>query len=327
MSIRPSGRAVKLSMKGLLVLLLAGCQFDGRQMVAAMSDAMRQDDDLNETISESSADEGATGVESAADEVAVDDANPEMTSDQGEGLASDDSNLEQAQPSGLGRDQSKGSPRPPWNSPYEVYGDRYIVKETSRRYREVGIASWYGKKFQGRKTSNGEIFDMNAISAAHKTLPIPTMVRVTNLDNGQKIDVRINDRGPFHDDRILDLSYAAAKALGFSDQGTAPVVVEALDALNYPGEAATPKKAPNIDLQAGAFQAKSSADKLKRDIETTFMLQRLNAKVRVLESELEAEVKLHKVWIGPILSTNREAMISTILSQMGLAKPVKVVAN
>ena len=153
------------------------------------------------------------------------------------------------------------------------------------------------------------------------------MVRVTNLDNGQKIDVRINDRGPFHDDRILDLSYAAAKELGFSDQGTAPVVVEALDALNYPGEAATPKKAPNIYLQAGAFQAKSSADKLKRDIETTFMLQRLNAKVRVLESELEAEVKLHKVWIGPILSTSREAMISTILSQMGLAKPVKVVAN
>ena len=100
---------------------------------------------------------------------------------------------------------------------------------------------------------------------------------------------------------------------------SSPVVVEALDALNYPGEAATLKKAPNIYLQAGAFQAKSSADKLKRDIETTFMLQRLNAKVRVLESELEAEVKLHKVWIGPILSTNREAMISTILSQMGLA--------
>ena len=194
-----------------------------------------------------------------------DDANPEMTSDQGEcGLHLMMPTLVRARALSSSKDWSrdptaKREPRPettPWNSPYEVYGDRYVVKE----YKSKGIGKsashpGMGKKFQGRKTSNGEIFDMHAMSAAHKTLPIPTMVRVTNLDNGQKIDVRVNDRGPFHDDRILDLSYAAAKALGFSEQGTAPVVVEALDAVNYPDELVGPKKAPNVYLQAGAFQS------------------------------------------------------------------------
>ena len=218
--------------------------------------------------------------------------------------------------------------RPPWNSPYEVFGDRYEVKKSSLGYVEVGIASWYGQKFQGRKTSNGEIFDMNLASAAHKSLPIPTMVRVTNLDNGKKIQVRVNDRGPFHDDRIIDLSFAAAKALGFSTQGTAPVVVEAIDALNYPDKAQKQKPAgPKIYLQAGAFQSIQSAQNLKRDIEANLMLQRLKAVVRVLESEFEKDSTLHKVWIGPIQTTKTEAAVTRILVQMGLAKPVKVVAN
>jgi hypothetical protein len=105
------------------------------------------------------------------------------------------------------------------------------------------------------------------------------------------------------------------------------VVVEALDAVNYPDELVGPKKAPNVYLQAGAFQSLEGAKKLKRDIETTLMLQRLNATVRVLESELEAEVMLHKVWVGPIINAGREEMITTILSQMGLSQPVKVVAE
>lgn len=320
---RRSDRILSLGRQGWLIFLLAGCQFDGRQMVAAMSDAMRQNSEGEMAVSEQ------PGLDQAPAPDSGDIGEGDLGSAQAQNdmLGSDEASAEQTPPVVKDGDQSETGPRPPWNSPYEVYGDRYVVDESSRGYREVGIASWYGEKFQGRKTSNGEIFDMNGISAAHKTLPIPTMVRVTNLDNGQKIELRINDRGPFHDDRIIDLSFAAAKALGFSGQGTAPVVVEALDALNYPNDGVLPKKTPNIYLQAGAFQAKSSALKLKQDIETTFMLQRLNATVRVLESELEAEVKLHKVWIGPILNTNRETMISTILSQMGLSKPVKVVAN
>jgi rare lipoprotein A (peptidoglycan hydrolase) len=98
----------------------------------------------------------------------------------------------------LSFESSDDGVRPPWNSPYEVFGDRYEVKKSSLGYVEVGIASWYGQKFQGRKTSNGEIFDMYLPSAAHKSLPIPTMVRVTNLDNGRKIEVRVNDRGPLN---------------------------------------------------------------------------------------------------------------------------------
>lgn len=297
-------------------------------MVAAMSEVLRQSSDSDQgdaspSVSDDETRSGLEGSEAAAglEDTQLADGNV-VALDANVGLegllALEGGDFPQQRDQGL---------RQPWNSPYEVYGDRYVVKDTSQGYREVGIASWYGQKFQGRKTSNGEIFDMHALSAAHKTLPIPTMIRVTNLDNGKKIDVRVNDRGPFHDDRILDLSFAAAKALGFSEQGTAPVVVEALDAINYPDELVGPKKAPNVYLQAGAFQSLEGAKKLKRDIETTLMLQRLNATVRVLESELEAEVMLHKVWVGPIINAGREEMITTILSQMGLSQPVKVVAE
>lgn len=313
---------------GLCMLLLSGCQFDGRQMVAAMSEALGQSLKTEEVDPIVPVPDNERVVGSASGESSLDEEKPLSEAAKLPGL---DSEIDVEASSVLISDdvtqQIGKNLRPPWNSPYEVYGDRYDVKGTSRGYREVGIASWYGEKFQGRKTSNGEIFDMHALSAAHKTLPIPTMIRVTNLDNGKKIDVRVNDRGPFHDDRILDLSFAAAKALGFSDQGTAPVVVEALDAINYPDEIVGPKKSPNVYLQAGAFQSIDSAKKLKRDIETTLMLQRLNADVRVLESELEAEVKLHKVWVGPIINIGREEMIMTILSQMGLSQPVRVVAD
>ena len=125
-------------------------------------------------------------------------------------------------------------------SPYVVFGKTYEVLPDSLGYREIGIASWYGKKFHGRLTSNGERFDMYRLSAAHKALPLPTVVKVTNLDNGRHVIVRVNDRGPFHDERIIDLSYEAALRLGFSDSGTTPVVVEALDGVNYPELADNP---------------------------------------------------------------------------------------
>lgn len=114
---------------------------------------------------------------------------------------------------------------------YELRGRRYRVLETSRGYDERGIASWYGADFQGRPTSNGERFDMNAPSAAHRTLPLPSWVRVTNLANGRSIEVRVNDRGPFHDPdrRIIDLSRAAADQLGMLETGTASVRVQAIE--------------------------------------------------------------------------------------------------
>ena len=111
---------------------------------------------------------------------------------------------------------------------YTALGKRYWVKNTSQGYKEQGLASWYGSKFHGRPTSSGEPFDMHLITAAHKSLPIPTYVRVTRLDNGRSIIVKINDRGPFIDKRIIDLSYAAADKLDMVEAGTIPVEVVAL---------------------------------------------------------------------------------------------------
>lgn len=118
-------------------------------------------------------------------------------------------------------------------SPYTVLGRTYEVMSVPEGYREHGVASWYGRKFHGRRTSNGEVYDMYGMTAAHKTLPIPSYVRVTNTDNRRSIIVRVNDRGPFHGGRVIDLSYTAAKKLGFENQGTANVLVEYIDARTY----------------------------------------------------------------------------------------------
>jgi len=116
---------------------------------------------------------------------------------------------------------------------YVVFGRRYRVSETSEGYREQGIASWYGKAFHGRKTSSGQPFDMFELTAAHKSLPLPTLARVTHLESGRSIVVRVNDRGPFAGGRIIDLSYAAAQRLGMVEQGTARVEVVALEPYQF----------------------------------------------------------------------------------------------
>ncbi len=114
------------------------------------------------------------------------------------------------------------------NRSYAVLGKRYQVRDSAEGYVEQGMASYYGKKFHGRLTSNQEVYDMYAFSAAHKSLPLPSYVRVTNLANGKSVVVRVNDRGPFHAGRVIDLSFAAATKLGFTKQGTAKVEVRAL---------------------------------------------------------------------------------------------------
>lgn len=114
------------------------------------------------------------------------------------------------------------------NRPYEVLGKSYVPNTTWKPLRQRGIASWYGRKFHGQKTSIGETYDMFAMTAAHPTLAIPSYVRVTNVGNGRSVVVRVNDRGPFHADRIIDLSYAAAYRLGYIDNGSTLVEVEAV---------------------------------------------------------------------------------------------------
>lgn len=114
-------------------------------------------------------------------------------------------------------------------SPYTVFGKQYFPIPDARRYTAIGPASWYGTKFHGQATANGETYDLYGMTAAHKTLPLPSYVRVTNLENGKTATLRVNDRGPFYSDRIIDLSFAAAKKLGFAESGTARVKVEGID--------------------------------------------------------------------------------------------------
>jgi rare lipoprotein A len=160
-------------------------------------------------------------------------------------------------PASIGQDPSArtsnpdqpATPAQSWEPPsrtgnpesYKVFGKRYYVMNTSQGYRQRGIASWYGTDFHGKKTSSGIPYNMHDMTAAHKALPIPTQVRVTHLENGRSIVVKVNDRGPFVGDRIIDLSYAAATRLGMVKNGTAPVEVVALPPYQYLAGALAPK--------------------------------------------------------------------------------------
>ncbi len=161
---------------------------------------------------------------------------------------------------------------------YEIYGQRYQPIPNADGFAEQGLASWYGKDFHGRKTSNGEIYDMHAMTAAHKTLPMNVYLQVTNLDNGRSTVVRVNDRGPFVKSRIIDLSYSAANELGVVGPGTAPVRIEAL---GYRDEAKPAGSAPyyrqplSYDvgpfmIQVGAFTVIDNANRLAEKLKSQY---------------------------------------------------------
>ncbi|UVJ43458.1 septal ring lytic transglycosylase RlpA family protein [Pseudomonas sp. LS1212] len=139
-------------------------------------------------------------------------------------------------------------------NPYTVLGKTYFPIPDSRNYVASGTASWYGTKFHGQNTANGEVYDLYGMSAAHKTLPLPSYVRVTNLDNNKSVILRVNDRGPFYSDRIIDLSYAAAKKLGYAETGTARVKVEGIDPQQWWAQKGRP--APLMLNQPQVAQAK-----------------------------------------------------------------------
>ena len=158
-------------------------------------------------------------------------------------------------------------------SSYVVWGKRYYVMERREGFKERGIASWYGKKFHGRKTSSGEIYDMYAMTAAHKTLPLPAYVKVKNLHNKREIIVRVNDRGPFHPGRVIDLSYAAARKLGILRNGTARVEIQDVSMSSHKQIAKKSQFEPeqfttdnSLYIQIGAFAERGNADRLSGDI-------------------------------------------------------------
>jgi rare lipoprotein A len=153
------------------------------------------------------------------------------------------------------------------NKPYEVLGVRYQPLADDLPLRERGLASWYGRKFHGRPTSNGEIYDMFAMTAAHKTMPLPSYARVRNPANGREVIVRVNDRGPFHPGRVIDLSYTAALRLGVLG-GVAPVEVERLThaeiRAGLPSATAAAPAPGGFWLQLGAFRERDGALQLQR---------------------------------------------------------------
>ena len=152
------------------------------------------------------------------------------------------------------------------NRPYQVFGKDYLPVTNAAPFRQTGIGSWYGRRFHGAPTSSGEPYDMYAMTAAHPTLPIPSYARVTNLANGRSVVVRINDRGPFHADRIIDLSYTAAWKLGYVEAGSARVEVEPVVA----GEVRPVQEAKAaggaLFVQLGAFSAREAAEDFRARI-------------------------------------------------------------
>lgn len=197
-------------------------------------------------------------------------------------------------------------------SPYTVNGGTYTVLENHRGYRERGIASWYGTKFHGHETSNGEIFDLYSASAAHKTLPIPCYARVTNLDNGRSVVVRVNDRGPFHSERLIDLSYGAAVRLGYMERGTAPVEVSVID---VPGvdDRRQATEGHYRYIQLGAFGSEASARRLQGELQGFLA-------VPVLISPVQSgEALLYRVRIGPVDDQDQLAAVQEELKARGYA--------
>ncbi len=187
---------------------------------------------------------------------------------------------------------------------YAVFGRRYHVLDDSKDYVERGIASWYGKKFHGRKTSNGETYDMYAMTAAHKTLPIPTYVEVKNLETEKAIVVRINDRGPFYKGRIIDLSYAAAQKLGIALKGTGLVEVRAIEPLAWRSgkgkgiqtmEPSFRHDDIQIYLQLGAFSVRENAEALR--LKTTLSVI---SNAFITESHDSNSSPIYRVRIGPL---------------------------
>lgn len=222
-------------------------------------------------------------------------------------------------------------------NPYKVWGKTYYLLPTSKDYKEKGIASWYGTKFHGRRTSSGEPYDLYGMTAAHKSLPLPTYVKVTNRNNGRSVIVKVNDRGPFHSKRVIDLSYAAAAKLGYANSGTAPVIVEAIDPNRYianksvikhekpqvkdsikarkktynESQLTSPSEFSNktqIYLQVGAYSNSDRAHIVKQEL-----AELIDEAPVVVSTDTNGDSALHKVKIGPL---NDDDQVLVLLSKL-----------
>ncbi|WP_020183171.1 septal ring lytic transglycosylase RlpA family protein [Methylotenera sp. 1P/1] len=214
--------------------------------------------------------------------------------------------------------------------PYQALGETYVPMKSYAPFKQAGIASWYGKRFHGRKTSNGETYNMYAMTAAHPTLPLPSYVKVTNPKNGRTVIVRVNDRGPFKHSRIIDLSYAAAYKLRILDRGSAHVEIEAVNAASYAAQNknATPVPKP---VETTANPANSSSETVQ-NITTPFFVQvgafKLEANANALRQKIQNlgiasskdinhvyNSQLYRLKLGPYPSRSKASQIAADIKQ------------
>ncbi|MBL4775919.1 MAG: septal ring lytic transglycosylase RlpA family protein [Mariprofundus sp.] len=230
-------------------------------------------------------------------------------------------------------------------NPYRIAGRWYTPMQSEGTYDKIGVASWYGQKFHGLRTANGEIYDMHSLSAAHKTLPLPTLMRVTNVENGRSVIVRVNDRGPFVKDRLIDLSYAAARELGFVKMGTAHVRVQSLEitpspkpqtlamgadlkadnqansvTVSSPDLLTVPATSPNgkIFVQLGSFGSADNANRLHNKLKSNFPT------THTIAIQL-ANKTLYRVRIGPFEDMVKIEQTVFSLQQQGYKKPMVMI--
>ncbi len=214
--------------------------------------------------------------------------------------------------------------------PYQALGETYVPMKSYAPFKQAGIASWYGKRFHGRKTSNGETYNMYAMTAAHPTLPLPSYVKVTNPNNGRSVIVRVNDRGPFKHSRIIDLSYAAAYKLRILDRGSAHVEIEAVNAASYSAQSKSATPVPKLAetpsnvagnnsesvqnittpffVQVGAFKLEANANALKQKIQNLGIANSNDIK-HVYNSQL------YRLKLGPYASRSKASQIAADIKQ------------
>ena len=213
-------------------------------------------------------------------------------------------------------------------SPYRVRGKTYHLMSSAEGFTQEGIASWYGVKFHGELTSNGETYNMYEMSAAHKTLPLPAYVRVTNLRNNRSVIVRVNDRGPFHEGRIIDLSYAAANRLDVVKHGTAPVRIEAITPPPPGGSSSVESSGQGADLgrtqlayfvQIAAFSKRQSIEALKTRLERA-----LPSKQFFVGEDEKNGTPLYRLRMGPYQDKSRAETDASAVSATGLASPLVI---
>ena len=217
----------------------------------------------------------------------------------------------------------KAAPRSAYGnkSPYSVLGQTYRVLPSARGYDERGIASYYGDKFHGYKTSDFEQYDMYQFTAASKVLPLPSYARVTNLANGKSVIVRVNDRGPFHENRIIDLSYAAAVRIGIWPKGSGLVEVQGIDPSAGKAEQPPPPvvavsaRPPGIYLQVGAFSDPANAERVAAQLR-----QANFAPVRVESVQIDGR-SMRRVRVGPFDGVDRADAATARIEDMGLPHP------